>query len=77
MLGLIKKIFIGLLTCIVSASNHAKCLSLNNQKCMTHPTLFNLHPNENSQEFHYYRLVVDMLEVAILLMTYLMNMCSK
>ena len=73
MLGLIKKIFIGLLTCIVKASNHAKCLSLNNQKCMTHPTLFNLHPNENSQEFHYYRFAVDILEVAILLMTYLVK----
>ena len=30
---------------------------------------FNLHPNEYSQEFHYYAL--DALEVVILLMTYL------
>ena len=32
--GLIKKIFIGLLTGIVNASNHTKCVLLSNQKCM-------------------------------------------
>ena len=48
MFGLIKKIFIGLLTDIVSASNHIKCVSLSNQKCMTQPILFNLHPNLNA-----------------------------
>ena len=45
MFGLIKKIFIGLLTGIVSPFNHTKCVSLSNQKCMTQPTLINLHPN--------------------------------
>ena len=50
MFGLIKKIFFGLLTGIVSASNHTKCVLLCNQKCMIQPTLINLHPNE----FHYY-----------------------
>ena len=35
MFGLIKKVFVMLLTNIVSASNHAKCVSLSNQKCMT------------------------------------------
>ena len=49
MFWLIKKIFIGLLTAIVSASNHTKCALLSNQKCMTQPTLINLHPNEYSQ----------------------------
>ena len=39
--GLVKKIFIGLLTGIVCTSNHTKCL--------TEPTLINLHPNEYSQ----------------------------
>ena len=39
---------------IVSVSNHTKDVSLNNQKCMTHSTLINLHPNEYSQELHYY-----------------------
>ena len=54
MFGLIKKIFIGLLTGVVDGSNHTKCISLSNQKCMIQPTLINLHPNEYSQEFHYY-----------------------
>ena len=35
MFGLIKKVFIGLLTDLVSASNYTKCSSLSNQKCMT------------------------------------------
>ena len=46
MFGLIKKIFIGLLTGLVNGSNHTKCVSLSNQRCMTQPTLSNLHPNE-------------------------------
>ena len=28
--------------------------TLSNQKCMTKPTLINLHPNEYSQKFYYY-----------------------
>ena len=54
MFGIIKKTFIELLIGIVNASIHTECLSLNNQKCMTQPTLINLHPNEYSQESHYY-----------------------
>ena len=46
--------FIGLLISIINASNHTKCVSLSNQECMTQPTFINLHPNEYSQEFHYY-----------------------
>ena len=60
MFGLIKKIYIGLLTDIVSASNHTKCMSLSNQKCMIQPTLINLHPIEYSQEFHYYSFAVKL-----------------
>ena len=45
---------IGLLTGLFSASNHTKCVSLNNQKCEIQPTFINLHPNEYSQELHYY-----------------------
>ena len=52
MFGLIKKIFIGLITDLVNGSNHKKCFSLSNQKCMIQPTLINLHPIEYSQEFH-------------------------
>ena len=46
--------FIVLLSSIVNASNHTKCVLLSNQKCMTQPTLINLHPNEYTQELHYY-----------------------
>ena len=46
--------FMGLLISKVNASNHTKCVSLSNQKCMTQPTFINLHPNEYKQEFHYY-----------------------
>ena len=57
---LIKKIFIGLLTGIVSTSNHTKCVSLSNQKFVIQLTLINLHPNEYSQEFHCYPFVVKL-----------------
>ena len=46
--------FIVLLSSIANASNHTKCVSLSNQKYMIQPNLINLHPNEYSQEFHYY-----------------------
>ena len=60
MFGLIKKMFIVLLTSLVNASNHTKCISLSNQKCMIQPTLINLHPNENTQGLHYYTFVVNL-----------------
>ena len=50
--------FIGLLTSLVNGSNHTKCISLNNQKCIIQPTLINLHPNEYSRELHYYPFAV-------------------
>ena len=64
MFWLIKKMFMGLLISIVNASNHTKCISLSCQECMIQPTLINLHPNEGSQEFHYYPFAVklDVLE---------------
>ena len=52
MSGLIKKIFIWFLTGIISVPDDTKCISLSNQKCLTQPTLINLHPNDYSQEFH-------------------------
>ena len=52
MFGSIKKIFIVLLTSVVNSSNYTKCVSLGNLKCMTQPTLINLHLNEYSQELH-------------------------
>ena len=60
MFGLIKKMFIGLLTDIVSVSNHTKCMLLVNQKCMIQPTGINLLPKEYSQEFHYYLFAVQL-----------------
>ena len=60
MFGLIKKIFIGLLTGLVNESNHTTCVLLSNQKCMTQPTLINLHPNEYNQEFHHYPISVKL-----------------
>ena len=61
MFEFIKKIFVRLLTSIVRASNHTKCMSLSNQTFLTLPTLFNLHPNEYSQELrYYYQLAVNL-----------------
>ena len=48
-----------LLTSIVSAFNHIKCVSLSSQKCITQPTL-NLHSNEYSQELHYHPFAVNL-----------------
>ena len=60
MFGLIKKIFIGLLTGLVNGFNPTKCLQLSNQKCVTQHILINLHPKEYSQEFHYFPYVVKL-----------------
>ena len=49
-----------LLTSIVRASNHTKCMLLSNQKCMAQPTVINLHPNEYSEELHYYQFAVKL-----------------
>ena len=54
MFHIIKKMSIALLINIVNASNRTKYVSLSNKKCMIQPTFINLHPNEYSQEFHYY-----------------------
>ena len=54
MFGVNKKVFIVALSIKINASNHTKCVSLSTQKCKIHPKFINLHPNEYSQEFHYY-----------------------
>ena len=54
MFGLIKTIFIKLLTGLVNAAYHTKCVLLRNQKCMTQLPLINLRSNECSKELHYY-----------------------
>ena len=60
MFGITKKMFIVLLTGLDHRSNHTKCVSLSNQKCMTQPTLINLDPNKYSQEFQCYPFVVKL-----------------
>ena len=58
--------FIALLTSlinnfsIVNASNHTKYISLSSQKYEIQPTLINLHPNEYSQELHYYQSAIKL-----------------
>ena len=42
------------------ASNHTRCVSLSNQKCMTQPTLVTLYPKEYSQEFYYYSFAIKL-----------------
>ena len=58
--GLFKKKFIGLLTVLVNGCSHTKCVLRIKKKCMTQPTLINLHSNEYIQEFHYYPFVVKL-----------------
>ena len=53
MFGIINKMFMRLLISIVNASNHTKCVSWSNQKCMIQPILINLHPDKYSHELHY------------------------
>ena len=47
----------GLLTGMVTASNHTKCMLLSNKKCMAQSTLINLDPNKYS---HYYPFMVKL-----------------
>ena len=54
MFGVIKKLFMGLLASVFSASSHIKYVSLSNQKSTTQPTIINLHPNEYTQWLCYY-----------------------
>ena len=52
--------FIRLLTSIVNASNHTKCVSLSNQKSVAELTHINLHPKkECCQELRCYPFVVN------------------
>ena len=60
MFGVIKKMSVVLLTNIFNAFNQANYVSLSNRKCKIPPTLINLHPNEYSQELHYYLFAVKL-----------------
>ena len=52
MFGLVKKMFIGLLTGVISATNHTKCVLLSNQKCTIQSSIITLHPKEYTQGLH-------------------------
>ena len=54
MFEIIEKVFIVLLSSIVNAYKHTKCLFLNNQKYEIQPILINFHLNEYSPELHHY-----------------------
>ena len=54
MLAIIEKMFIILLSSIVNASNHKKCNSLNNKKCVIQSIL------PYSQEFNLYTFEVKL-----------------
>ena len=60
MLRVIKKVIIVLLASTVNASNHTKCISLNNQQCMIQPTLINLYPDEYGHGWRYYPFAVNL-----------------
>ena len=63
MFGLIKKNAYQITnSCKVSTSNHSTGVLLSNQKCITQHTLMKLHPNEYSQELHYYPIVVKLID---------------
>ena len=59
MFELIKNMFIELWTDTVRKSNH-KVRFIKQSKMMTQLTFINLHPNEYSQEFHYYPFAVKL-----------------
>ena len=66
MFGLIKQVFIRLLyfnkslSSIANTPDHLKCISFNNQQCMTQPTLINLHPNEYIDKLRDYPFPVNL-----------------
>ena len=64
MLEFIQKIIIGLLTSLVNASNHTKCVFVTDQKCILQPTSINLHPNEYTKGLRYYPFEVNLDRVA-------------
>ena len=65
-----------LLTSIVSTCNQTKYVSFSNQNCKIQPTFINLPPNNIEKNFATIHLPlndIDLLEVVLLLMTYLIK----
>ena len=68
--------FVVLLTSILNVSNLAKWISLNNQQCMDQPTLLIYTLMNNVKDYitlHLLLIQIDVLEVVILLMVYLLE----
>ena len=55
----LQRLFIALLTDIVSASNDTKCVSSSDHKYLNQSTLIKLHPNEYSQELDCHPFLVN------------------
>ena len=68
--------FLGLLTSIVNAPNHTRCISLNNQRCMTQPTLINLQLNKYTQGLRYCPFAVN-LDSCVESCNALKGLCNK
>ena len=45
---------------VINASSHRKCVCFGDQNCTIQPTLINVHLNECSQESHYYPFAVKL-----------------
>ena len=60
MFRLVKQVFTALLASMVNASNFTTYISLNNQPCMTRPTLIGLITDEHNQGLHYYQFLVNL-----------------
>ena len=66
MFWLIKQVFNRLLcfrkslSSIANTPDHTKYISLNYQRCMTQPTLINLHANEYIEGLRYYQFAVNL-----------------
>ena len=60
MVGLIKLMFIGLLTSIISTSNHPKCIPLSKQKCIIDLLLLIYILVNTVKILHYYPLEVNL-----------------
>ena len=71
MFGFFKKIYLSDYYLALLGLLATRNVSLSNQKCVTEPTIINLHPNVYTQGLCYYPFVfnLDVSEVVILLMT--------
>ena len=64
MFEFIQKIIIGLLTSLVNASIHTKCVFVTDQKYTLQPTSINVHPNEYTKGLRYYPFEINLGRVS-------------